>query len=466
MQTIKAKVVVLGSGPGGYTAAFRAADLLKEGIVLVEQYEALGGVCLNVGCIPSKYYLHLAQMQDEIPHLADLGVGYTANKIDIQKMREGKQKIVNRLSSGIAQLAKMRKVTVVNGKGILTGPNTMVVEGKEKVTIEFEYAILAPGSVPVRLPFLPEDDRIITSTGALEPKEIPATMLIIGGGIIGMEMATVYSALGTKVTVVELTDGLLAGVDPDVVKPLLKRVSSKMELLFKTKVTKVEAGKSLMVTFNQDDKDLAPRAFDKILCAVGRTPNGKKIGAETAGVNVDERGFIPVDNQCRTNIPHIFAIGDVVGNPMLAHKSIPQGRVAAEVIAGKKHVFAPACIPSVAYTNPEVAWVGVTEQQAKAENLDYGKGVFPWAALGRALCLGREEGFTKILFDKQTHKVIGGAIVGVNAGDLIGEIAVAIEMGCEAEDLALTIHPHPTLGETIPLACEVYEGTVTDLPNK
>lgn len=467
-QEIKAKVVVLGSGPGGYSAAFRAADLLGEGVVLVEKYSDLGGVCLNVGCIPSKALLHMAEVLNETRSMADHGIVYAEPKIDIDKIRAFKDGVVSRLTGGLKQMAKMRKVTVVEGEGKFTGPNTMTVQGKTATTINFEHAIIAAGSKPINLPFMPKDPRVIDSTGALALTDIPKRMLVVGGGIIGMEMATVYAALGTKINVVELTEFILPGVDKDIATPLHKMVKGRYENIWlKTKVVGAEAKKDgIWVTFEGENAPKEPQRFDKVLMSVGRTPNGKLIDADKAGVNVDERGFISVDKQLRTNVPHIFAIGDIIGNPMLAHKAVPEGRVAAEVIAGKKHYFDPACIPNVAYTDPEVAWVGVTEAEAKEQKLDFGKGVFPWMASGRALGLARTEGITKILFDNKTHRVIGAAIVGPRAGDLISEMSLAIEMGCEASDLALTIHPHPTLSESIAIATEVYEGTATDLMNK
>ncbi|MFO1258520.1 MAG: dihydrolipoyl dehydrogenase [Gammaproteobacteria bacterium] len=466
-QTIKAKVVVLGSGPGGYSAAFRAADLLGEGIVLVERFNELGGVCLNVGCIPSKALLHIAEIINEAKVLGSHGVEFGTPKIDLDQLRSHKEKVIGRLTSGLKQMAKMRKVQVVTGTGQFTGSHTMTVTGQETVNIEFEHAIIAAGSRPVALPFLPDDDRVFDSTGALELKNIPGRMLIIGGGIIGLEMATVYAALGSKINVVELTDFILPGVDKDIATRLYKFVKPRYEnILLKTKVVEVVAkSDGIYVTFEGDGAPNGPQKFDAVLSCVGRTPNGKLIAAEQAGVHVDERGFIPADKQQRTNVPHIFAIGDIAGNPMLAHKAIPEGRLAAEVIAGKKHFFESKCIPSVAYTDPEVAWVGLTETEAKANQMNVEVATFPWAASGRALSMGRDEGLTKLIFDKETHRLLGGGIVGNRAGDLIAEVALAIEMGCEAEDLSLTIHPHPTVSETIALACEVYEGTVTDLPN-
>jgi len=471
VDQIRAKVVVIGSGPGGYTAAFRAADLLekKEGeVVLVEYYPQLGGVCLNVGCIPSKALLHMAGVLEETKHMAKHGITFDNPRIELDKIRQFKESVVQRLTGGLSQMAKLRKVKVVQGEGRFTSSNTLEVKGNTPCTITFEHAIIAAGSRPVQLPFLPDDPRIIDSTGALALPDIPKRLLVIGGGIIGMEMATVYAALGSKINVVELTDFILPGVDRDIATPLYKFVKPKYEnIMLKTKVVSAQAKPDgIWVTFEGEEAPKEPQRYDKVLSAVGRVPNGKGIDAEKAGVKVDERGFIPVDNQMRTNVPHIFAIGDIAGNPMLAHKAIPEGRVAAEVITGKKHYFAPQCIPSVAYTDPEVAWVGMTEAEAKAKNIDYDKGVFPWLASGRSLGLGREEGITKLLFDKRTHRVIGAGIVGPHAGDLISEISLAIEMGCEAEDISLTIHPHPTLSESIAIATEMFEGTATDLINK
>ncbi len=465
---IQAKVVVLGSGPGGYTAAFRAADLLGEGVVLVERYADLGGVCLNVGCIPSKALLHMAEVLNESQVIAKHGISFGKPTIDLDKVRGFKNDVVKRLTTGLKQMAKMRKVQVVQGEGKFTSANTLQISGDKPCVIHFEQAIIAAGSRPVKLPFMPNDPRIIDSTGALALQDIPKRMLVIGGGIIGLEMATVYAAMGTQINVVELTDFILPGVDRDVATPLYKHIKPKYEsIMLGTKVTAAQAkADGIWVTFEGKEAPKEPQRFDKVLMSVGRIPNGKLIDAEKAGIKVDERGFILVDNQMRTNIGHIFAIGDIVSNPMLAHKAIPEGRVAAEVIAGQKHYFEPKCIPSVAYTDPEVAWVGLTEEQAKAQGVEYGKGVFPWIASGRALGLGREEGMTKLLFDKNTNRVIGAAIVGIHAGDLISELSLAIEMGCEAEDIALSIHPHPTLTESIAIAAELYEGTATDLMNK
>lgn len=468
-EAITTEVVVLGSGPGGYTAAFRAADLGKK-VTLVERYDSLGGVCLNVGCIPSKALLHAAKVLDETHEMTECGINFGKPTIDLDKLRAWKdEQVVGRLTGGLKGLAKMRKVQVVTGNGEFSSPNQLVVQTKDGAQeINFENIIIAAGSLPIKLPFLPDDPRVMDSTGALELKDVPNELLVIGGGIIGLEMATVYHSLGANVTVVELTPTILPGVDKDISAPLQKRVQGRYKgVWLETKVTQVDAkDDGLYVTFEGKNAPEGAVRFDKILSAVGRAPNGKLIKADKAGVNVDERGFIPVDKQCRTNVSHIFAIGDICGNPMLAHKAIPEGRVAAEVIAGKKHFFDPKCIPNVAYTDPEVAWVGLTETEAKEQGVKYGKGVFPWAASGRSLSLGRDEGVTKILYDKETHRIIGAGITGPNAGDLIAEAALAIEMGCEAEDIALTIHPHPTLSETICQATEVFEGTVTDLPNK
>ncbi len=466
MSDKQAQVVVLGSGPGGYTAAFRAADLGKQ-VILIERYESIGGVCLNVGCIPSKALLHAAKVMDEASSMSEHGISYAKPKVDIKKLGGWKDSVVQRLTGGLKMLAKQRKVEIVTGYGRFSGPNEIIVEDAagKKTSIGFENCIIATGSRPVKLPFLPEDKRIFDSTGALTLSQIPENLLVLGGGIIGLEMATVYHQLGSKIDVVEFMPQLMNGADLDVVKPYQKWIEKRYnKIMLETKVVKVEAKKDgLYVTFEGKNAPDKPVKYDGILSAVGRTPNGKDIGADKAGVNVDERGFIAVDNQMRTNVPHIFAIGDVVGQPMLAHKAVPQGKVAAEVIAGKKHFFEPKCIPSVAYTDPEVAWVGVTENQAKEKGLNYDKGVFPWAASGRSLSLGRDEGLTKVIFDKDTNRIIGCGIVGPHAGDLIAEATLAIEMGCDAEDIALTIHPHPTLSETIALATEMFDGTITDL---
>jgi dihydrolipoamide dehydrogenase len=465
-MSIQTEVVVLGSGPGGYTAAFRAADLGKK-VVLVERYSTIGGVCLNVGCIPSKALLHAAKVIDDAADMAGHGVAFGAPKIDAGKLRDWKNSIISKLTGGLKMLAKQRKVEIVQGEGKFISDHQLEVTqaDNKKTVIEFQQAIIATGSRPVKLPFLPDDPRIIDSTGALELAETTGSLLVIGGGIIGLEMATVYQALGASITVVELMDQIIPGADNDIVMPLYKRIKGRYKNIYlKTKVTKVEAKKDgLYVTFEGENAPQKPEKFDRILCAVGRRPNGDQIDVAKAGVKIDERGFIAVDRQQRTNVSHIYAIGDVVGNPMLAHKAMPEGRIAAEVIAGLKHYFDPKCIASVAYTDPEVAWVGMTENEAKAKGIKYGKGAFPWAASGRALSIGRSEGLTKLLIDETSHRIIGAGIVGPNAGELIAEVALAIEMGSDVTDVALTIHPHPTLSETIALAAEVFEGTITDL---
>ncbi len=464
VETKKTEVLVLGSGPGGYTAAFRAADLGKK-VIIVEKDPTLGGVCLNVGCIPSKALLHAAKVIEDAAAMAEFGVEFGKPKIDINKLLAWKNSVVKKLTNGLSMLAKQRKVEVVQGEGKFTGAHELIVKTeKGEQIIQFEQVIIAAGSQPVRLPFLPDDPRIIDSTGALELKETKGELLVLGGGIIGMEMATVYHALGATITVVEGGERIIAGADEDIVKLLSKRLSKHYKFLLKTKVTQVEAKKDgLWVSFEGENAPDKPQRFDRILSAVGRKPNGKLIGAEALGIEVTEQGFISVDNQLRTSAAHIFAIGDIVGNPMLAHKAVAEGRVAAEVIAGKKHFFEPRCIPSVAYTDPEIAWVGLTEREAKEKNISYEKAVFPWMASGRSLGQGRDEGLTKLLFDPKTQRILGAGIVGPNAGELIAEIALAIEMGCEAEDIALTIHPHPTLSETVMLASEIFEGTITDL---
>ncbi len=466
---LECQVAVLGSGPGGYTAAFRAADL-GQSVVLIERYPALGGVCLNVGCIPSKALLHAARVMEEAHGLADYGIDYAAPKIDVNKLRGFKEGVVGKLTGGLAGMAKQRKVTRLQGVGRFVSPNDIEVDTPDgKKIVRFERCIIAAGSQAVKLPGLPWDDqRLMDSTDALQLQDIPKRLLVIGGGIIGLEMACVFDALGSKVSVVELLDQLMPGADPDLVKPLATRLNKRYESIrLKTKVTKIEPQKTgLKVFFESADAASPapePQLYDRVLVAVGRTPNGKKINAESAGVVVTERGFIPVDKQQRTNVPHIFAIGDVVGNPMLAHKATHEGKVAAEVCAGLNSEFVARVIPSVAYTDPEVAWVGVTELEAKNQGLHFGKGVFPHAASGRALGINRSEGFTKLIFDETHHRVIGAGIVGPNAGDLIAEVALAIEMGCEAADIGLTIHPHPTLSESVGMAAEVYEGTITDL---
>lgn len=461
-----AEVLVLGAGPGGYSAAFRAADLGKK-VVLVERYSALGGVCLNVGCIPSKALLHAAAMINEAAEMEQLGIGFGKPTIDLEKLRSGKDKVVNRLTQGLAAMAKQRGVTVVQGWGAFESPKQLKVETENKsVAIEFEYAIIACGSRPVEIPGFPNDDpRLINSTGALELTEIPNKLLVVGGGIIGLEMGTVYAALGAMVDVVELQSNLIPGCDPDLVRPLRKRLDQRFgSIMLETKVTEIKAQKNgLKVQFEGRNAPDKPQLYDKVLVAVGRVPNGKLIGAEKAGIHVDERGFIPVDGHMRTNVPNIYAIGDVVGNPMLAHKATHEAKVAAEVIVGQPSLFDPLTIPSVAYTDPEVAWMGLTETEAKVKGVAYEKGVFPWAASGRALGIGREEGMTKLLLDPDTKRILGAGIVGVNAGELIGETVLALEMGADMEDIGLTVHPHPTLNETIGMAAEMAEGTITDL---
>ncbi|MHA6266987.1 dihydrolipoyl dehydrogenase [uncultured Aliiroseovarius sp.] len=462
---IHGEVVVLGSGPGGYTAAFRAADLGKK-VVLIEKDSSLGGVCLNVGCIPSKALLHAAKVITEAEEMGEHGITFSKPKVDLKKLLDWKSSVVTGLTGGLSGLAKGRKVQVVNGYGRFSGPNMIEVQTDDGITkVSFDQCVIAAGSEPVTLPFIPHDDpRVIDSTGALELEDVPKRLLVLGGGIIGLEMATVYDALGSKVTIVEFMDQIIPGADKDIVKPLHKRIEGRYEaILTKTKVTAVEAQKKgLKVTMEGPDGEKTD-TFDKVLVAVGRKPNGKMVDAEKAGVAVDERGFINVDNQQRTGVPHIFAIGDVVGQPMLAHKAVHEGKVAAEVAAGEKRFFDARVIPSVAYTDPEVAWVGLTETEAKAQGIKVGKGSFPWAASGRSLSLGRSEGITKLLFDEADDRVIGAGIVGPNAGDLIAEVALAIEMGADAVDLGHTIHPHPTLSETVNFAAEMFEGTITDL---
>ena len=458
-------LLVLGSGPGGYTAAFRAADLGLD-VVLVERHKQLGGVCLNVGCIPSKALLHAAAVIRESAAAEKMGVTFGRPEIDLARLRRWKERVVRQLTGGLAGLAKKRKVRVVRGEGRFTSSHTLSVTGAEgTTTLSFRQAIIAAGSESIRIPGFPHDDpRVIDSSGALALEEVPPRLLIVGGGIIGLEMATVYAALGSKVSIVEMMDVLIPGADPDLVRPLQRHLSQQCENIWlSTRVTAVEARKEELLARFDGRKAPGEAVFDKILVAVGRTPNGNRIGAEAAGVEVDERGFIAVDAQQRTNVPHLFAIGDIVGQPMLAHKAVHEGKVAAEVAAGLKSGFDARVIPSVAYTDPEVAWVGVTEAEAKERGVDYGKGAFPWAASGRALSLGRSEGMTKLLFDNGTKRLIGAGIVGANAGDLIAEAALAIEMGADAADLALTIHPHPTLSETLGFAAEAFEGTITDL---
>ena len=463
---VQAEVLVLGAGPGGYSAAFRAADLGKS-VVLVDSSPILGGVCLNVGCIPSKALLHAARVIAETKEMAEHGLAFGEPAVDLDKLRDWKESVVRRLTNGLAGLAKQRKVKVVTGYGTFASPNHLEVTGDDgsRTVVGFEQAIIACGSEPVTLPFIPhDDDRVIDSTGALELGGVPERLLVIGGGIIGLEMATVYSELGSGVTIVELLDQLIPGADKDLVNPLFKRISKRYDAIYlTTKVTKVDAEADGLVVHFEGAKAPETATFDQVLVAVGRRPNGRAIGAERAGVAVDERGFINVDKQLRTNVPHIFAIGDVVGQPMLAHKAVHEGHVAAEVAAGKPSYFDVRGIPSVAFTDPEVAWVGVTETEAKAAGVKYGKGSFPWVASGRSLSLGRDEGMTKLLFDEATHRLIGAAAVGPNAGELIAETALAVEMGADATDIGLTVHPHPTLSETVGMAAEAFEGTITDL---
>ncbi|MCG6965149.1 MAG: dihydrolipoyl dehydrogenase [Chromatiaceae bacterium] len=462
---IRTQVVVLGAGPGGYTAAFRAADLGKQ-VVVVERYASLGGVCLNVGCIPSKALLHTAEVINEVAELEHMGVRYTQPKIDLDKMRAGKDKVVGKLTGGLAALAKQRKVQVVTGVARFANPRLLEVQTADGLSrIEFEHCIIACGSSPVKIPGFPHDDpRLIDSTGALALADVPKSMLIVGGGIIGLEMATVYATLGSQIDIVELQDGLIPGCDRDLVRPLQKRLEGKVgSIMLKTKVSDIKAQKNGLKVSFEGDKAPDAKLYDRVLVAVGRVPNGRLINAGAAGVHVDERGFIPTDAHMRTNVPHIYAIGDVVGNPMLAHKATHEAKVAAEVIAGLPSLFDPLTIPSVAYTDPEVAWMGLTETEAKEKGIEIEKGVFPWAASGRALGIGREEGLTKLIFDAKSKRLLGAGIVGRNAGELIGETVLGLEMGADAEDIGLTIHPHPTLNETICFAAEMAEGSITDL---
>jgi dihydrolipoamide dehydrogenase len=462
---LHAEVLVLGSGPGGYTAAFRAADLGRQ-VVMVERHERIGGVCLNVGCIPSKALLHTAQIINEADEMAAHGVSFGKPKVDLDELRGWKDGVVERLTGGLKMLAKQRKVQIVRGEGRFSSANSLVVATADgDSTISFDSCIIAAGSRVTQIPSFPHDDpRVMDSTDALALDEVPKRLLVIGGGIIGLEMATVYDALGSKITIVEMMDNLIPGADKDIVRPLLKVVKQRYENIYLgTAVTAIEPGKKgLKVSF--DGKD-APAfdSFDRILVAVGRSPNGKLIDADKAGVQVDERGFIPVDKQQRTNVPHIYAIGDIVGQPMLAHKATHEGKVAAEVISGMKSAFDPLTIPSVAYTDPEVAWMGLTEAQAAEQGIEVEKGAFPWAASGRSLSIGRDEGLTKALFDRSTGRIVGAGIVGSNAGELIAEAVLALEMGADAEDIGLAIHPHPTLSETLCFAAEMAEGTITDL---
>jgi dihydrolipoamide dehydrogenase len=463
---VECQMVVIGAGPGGYSGAFRAADLgLKT--VLIERYSTLGGVCLNVGCIPSKALLHAAKVIDETEEMSHFGVTFGKPTIDLAKLRGWMESVIGKLTGGLSGLAKQRKVSVLTGVASFVDAHHVEVNSKEgkRQVVKFEHCIIAAGSQAMKLPFIPDDPRVTDSTGALKLDGVPGHMLVIGGGIIGMEMAQVYSALGAKITVVEMLSQLMTGADPDLVRPFARRMEKRYEkIMLKTRVTKVEAQKDgLKVWFEGEQAPAAPQIYDRVLVAVGRSPNGKKIEAARAGVVVDERGFIPVDGQLRTNVAHIFAIGDIARQPMLAHKAVHEAHVAAEAAAGEKSWFDARVIPSVAYTDPELAWVGVTEEEAKARSIKYGKAAFPWAASGRSLSLGRDEGVTKLLFDQETHRIIGGGIVGPNAGDLIAEVTLAIEMGCNAEDIGKTIHPHPTLSETIGMAAEAFEGTITDL---
>jgi dihydrolipoamide dehydrogenase len=459
--------VVLGSGPGGYTAAFRAADLGKQ-VVLIERYSTLGGVCLNVGCIPSKALLHTAKVITEAEETAYHGVTFSAPNVDLEQLRNWKANdVVGKLTAGLSSMAKQRAVTVVQGLGKFTGPNQIAVTSADGkiTTVSFDNAIIAAGSQATKFPGAPDDERIIDSTGALALADIPKRMLVIGGGIIGLEMGTVYDALGTQVSVVEFTDGLVQGCDRDLVRPLQKRMEKRFEsIMLSTKVAKMEAKKDgIHVSFEGEGAPKQSQVYDRVLVSIGRKPNGKNIGVENAGVAVNEWGFINVDKQMRTNVAHIFAIGDIVGQPMLAHKATHEGKVAAEVIAGHKVEFQAMAIPSVAYTDPEIAWAGVTEIEAKAKGIEYEKASFPWAASGRAISIARTEGTTKLIFDKASHRLIGAGIVGVNAGELLAEAVLAIEMGADAHDLGLTIHAHPTLSETVCFAAEMKEGTITDL---
>ena len=458
------QLLVLGSGPGGYTAAFRAADLGMQ-VMLVERFPTLGGVCLNVGCIPSKALLHAAKVIEEAEEMGSRGIAFGAPELDLGKLRGWKDSVVKKLTGGVRMLAKQRKVEVIQGVGRLVSANVLEVMGNSgSERIRFDQCIIAAGSEAIRLPGLPEDPRIMDSTDALELPEFSGGLLVIGGGIIGLEMACVYDALGGRVSVVELTPQLMPGCDPDLVRPLERRIRSRYEqILLGTRVSQVEALKEgIRVTF-EGEKAPAPQVYGRVLVAVGRSPNGKLIGAEAAGVNVSDRGFIPVDKQLRTNVPHIFAIGDIAGPPMLAHKAMHEAKVAAEVAAGQRRAFDVRAIPSVAYTDPEVAWAGLTETEAKAKGIAIQKGTFPWVANGRSLSLGREDGLTKLLFDPETRRLLGAGIVGTNAGELISELALAIENGCDAADIALTVHPHPTLSETVGGAAEAVEGTLTDL---
>ena len=464
---IKAQVVVLGSGPAGYSAAFRATDLGLD-TVIIERFSKLGGICLNVGCIPSKALLHVAKVIKEARALSSHGVEFGEPKIDLAKVRAWKEKVIGQLTKGLEGMAKLRKCRIINGYGKFTGPNTIAVDGENgQFTVTFDHAIIAAGSKPIQLPFIPHDDpRIWDSTDALELQEIPKRLLLMGGGIIGLEMGMVYQALGSTVEVVEMLDQVIPAADKDIIKNFTKATRDIYHYKLETKVTAVEAQKNCIeVTFETKDGSTETKEYDAVLVAIGRTPNGKSIDAEKAGIELTDPGFIKVDKQLRTNIRHIHAVGDIVGQPMLAHKGVHEGHVAAEVIAGKKHFFDPKVIPSIAYTDPEVAWVGKTEKEAKTEGINYEVSIFPWGASGRALASNCANGMTKLIWDKETKSIIGGSVVGSNAGELLGEICLAIEMGCDAEDLALTIHAHPTLHESIGLAAELFEGSITDLPN-
>ena len=470
---IECDMLVLGAGPGGYSAAFRSADLGMK-TVLVERYATLGGVCLNVGCIPSKALLHVAAVMDEAAHFADVGVSFGKPAVDLAKLRAHKNKVVGKLTGGLAAMAKGRKVTVARGYGNFLDPHHVEVtvttgdgqkQTSEKKIVRFQHAIVAAGSMPVKLPFVPADPRIVDSTGALTLPAIPKRMLVIGGGIIGLEMATVYSALGSSIEVVEMLDGLMQGADRDLVNVWRKFNAARFDkVMLKTKTVAVEVTPAgIKVKFEGEQAPAEPQVYDLVLVGVGRSPNGNKIGADRAGVAVDQRGYIAVDKQMRTNVPHIYAIGDIVGQPMLAHKAVHEGHVAAEAAAGQKSFFDARVIPSVAYTDPEVAWVGLTEDEAKKQGIKVGVGKFPWAASGRAIANGRDEGFTKLIFDHETHRILGGGIVGTHAGDLISELALAVELGADAVDIGKTIHPHPTLGESVGMAAEIYEGVCTDM---
>ena len=465
---VKAQVVVLGAGPAGYSAAFRAADLGLE-TVIIERYNTLGGVCLNVGCIPSKALLHVAKVIEEAKSLAEHGIVFGEPKTDITKIRSWKEKVVGQLTGGLGGMAKLRKVKVVEGLAQFTGANTIEATDRDGnvTTVTFDNAIIAAGSRPVKLPFIPhEDPRVWDSTDAVALTEVPGKLLVLGGGIIGLEMGTVYSALGSDIDVVEFADQLVPAADKDIVKVYAKAVKNKFNVMLSTKVTAVDAKEDgLYVTFEGKKAPAEPVRYDAVLVAVGRVPNGLGLNAEKAGITVTERGFIETDKTMSTNVPHIYAIGDIVGQPMLAHKGVHEGHVAAENIAGKKHFFDPKVIPSIAYTEPEMAWAGLTEKEAKEQGVNYEAAVFPWAASGRAIASDAANGMTKLLFNKDTNRIIGGAMVGTNAGELLGEVCLAIEMGCDAEDIALTIHAHPTLHESVGMAAEIYEGSITDLPN-